>query len=115
MEEYAYPSFTDTMIYWSYGLFFVAALGAVLFPIFTLASDIKKAKSTIIGVVALAVIIGLAYVLASGDIPTFHNFEKFNITQSISKNVGTGLFAAYLLGGIAIIGILFSGISKSFK
>ncbi len=114
-KEYAYPSFTDTMIYWSYGLFFIATLGAVLFPIFALATDIKKAKSTIIGIGALFVIIGLAYVLASDAIPTFHNYEKFNITESISKNVGTGLFATYLLGGIAIIGILFSGVSKSIK
>ena len=114
-KEYAYPGFTDNIIYWTYALFFLATIGAILFPIVGLATDIKKAKSTIMGVLALGVIIGLAYVLASGAIPTFHNFEKFNITETISKNVGTALFATYLLGGIAIIGILYSEVSKSFK
>ena len=114
-KEYSFPSFTDNMIYWSYGLFFVATLGALVFPIVNLASDFKKAKNTIIGILALVVIVGLAYVLASEVIPSFHGAEKFNITESISKNVGTGLFATYLLGGLAIIGILYSEISKSFK
>lgn len=114
-KEYAYPAFTDNIIYWSYGLFFIATVGALVFPIVGLASDFKKAKNTIFGILALAVIVGISYLLASDIIPTFHNFEKFNITESISKNVGTALFATYLLGGMAIIGILFSEISKSFK
>lgn len=114
-KEYSFPVFTDNMIYWAYGLFIIATLGAILFPIYTLASDFKKAKNTLIGIAALAIIVGLAFVLASDVIPTFHNFEKFNITESISKNVGTGLFATYILGGIALIGILYSEVSKSFK
>ena len=114
-KEYLYPSFTDNMMYWSYVLFIVATLGAVLFPIITLASDIKKAKSTLIGIAALAAVVGIAYVLASGALPTFHNAEKFNITESISKNVGTMLYTTYLLGAIAVIGILFTAVSKSFK
>jgi len=114
-KEYSYPSFTDSMIYWAYVLFFISALSALLFPIISLVTDIKKAKRTLIGLVALAVVVGLAYVLASGAIPSFHNFEKFNITESISKSVGTGLYTSYLLGGIAIVGILFTEISKSFK
>ena len=114
-KEYSYPSFTDNMIYWTYALFIISTLSAILFPIAALVTDIKKAKNTVIGIVGLAVIVGLAYVLASDAIPTFHNFEKFNITESISKSVGTGLFTTYLLGGIAILGILFTEISKSFK
>ncbi len=114
-KEYSYPSFTDNMIYWAYVLFIVSTLSALLFPIISLITDIKKAKRTIVGVAALAITVGLAYAFASGAIPNFHNIEKFNITESISKSVGTGLFTVYLLGGIAIIGILFTEISKSFK
>ncbi len=114
-KEYSYPSFTDNMIYWTYLLFIISTLSALLFPIISLVTDIKKAKRTFIGIAGLVVVVGLAYVLASGAIPNFHNFEKFNITESISKSVGTGLFTTYLLGGIAIVGILFTEISKSFK
>jgi len=114
-KEYSYPGFTDNMIYWAYALFIISTLSALLFPIISLVTDIKKAKNSLIGIVGLAVIVGLAYVLASGVIPTFHNFEKFNITESISKSVGTGLYTTYLLGGMAILGILYTEISKSFK
>ena len=114
-KEYLYPSFTDNMIYWSYILFMISTLAAILFPIISLVSDIKKAKNTLIGILALAVVIGIAYVLASDALPSFHNAEKFNITQSISKNIGTALYTTYLLGGIAIAGILFTAVSKSFK
>lgn len=114
-KEYAFPSFTDNIIYWTYGLFIVAALAAFLFPVASLVTDIKKAKNTLIGVLALVIVVGLAYVLASDAIPTFYNANKFNITETISKNVGTGLFSVYLLFGIAIIGILYTEISKSFN
>ena len=114
-KEYAYPSFTDNMIYWTYALFGVALITSLVFPLISMAGNIKSAKNTLIGIVALFVVIGVAYVLASGAMPTFHNAEKFNITESISKNVGTMLFTTYLLGGIAILGIVFSSFSKSFK
>jgi hypothetical protein len=114
-KEYAYPTFTDGMLYWTYALFGVATVSSILFAVFLMASDFKKAKNALIGVGALIVVVGLAYALASGAIPTFHNVEKFNITEAISKFVGTGLYTTYLLGGIAIIGILFTEFSKSFK
>ncbi len=114
-KEYAYPSFTDNMIYWTYALFGVALITSLAFPIINMATNLKSAKNTLIGVVALGVVVGLAYVLASDALPTFHNAEKFNITESISKNVGAMLFTSYLLGGIAILGILLSSFSKSFK
>lgn len=114
-KEYSYPNFTDNMMMWTYGLFIVSVASAVLFPIYTMITDFQKAKRSLLGVLALAVVVGIGYTLASSAIPTFHNVEKFNITESISKNVGTGLFVTYLLGGIAILGILYTEISKSFK
>jgi phosphoglycerol transferase MdoB-like AlkP superfamily enzyme len=114
-KEYAYPSFTDNMIYWTYALFGVALIASLVFPIITMAGNPKSAKNTLIGIVALVAVVGVAYVLASGAIPTFHNVEKFNITESISKNVGTMLYTTYLLGGLAILGILLSAVSKSIK
>ena len=114
-KEYMYPSFTDNIIYWMYALLGVSTLSALVFPILSMAGNPKSAKNTVIGLVALFVVIGLAYVLASGAIPTFHNVEKFNLTESMSRNVGTMLYTTYLLGGIAIVGIIFTSISKSFK
>jgi len=114
-KEYMYPSFTDNIIYWMYALLGVSTLSALIFPIISMAGNPKSAKNTVIGVGGLIVVVGLAYLLASGAIPTFHNVEKFNITEAMSKNVGTMLFTTYLLGAVAIIGILFTSISKSFK
>ncbi len=114
-KEYVYPTFTDGMIYWMYTLFGISTITAILFAVFLLVTDLKKAKNTLIGIVGLAVVVGVAYLLASGAIPTFHNVEKFNITESISKMIGTGLYTMYLLAGLAVVGILFTEISKSFK
>ena len=114
-KEYAYPGFTDGMLYWTYALFGTATVSSILFAVYLMATDFKKAKNALVGIAALAVVVILAYALASGAIPTFHNAEKFNITESISKMVGTGLYTMYLLAGIAVVGILFTEFSKSFK
>ncbi|MBN2669239.1 MAG: hypothetical protein JXR60_08410 [Bacteroidales bacterium] len=114
-KDYTYPSFTDNIIYWTYALFLVATVSAVLFSVYLVVSDFKKAKNALIGVGALLVVVGIAYAMASDVIPTFYNADKFNITESVSKWVGTGLFTTYLLGGIAVVGIIITEFSKSFK
>ncbi len=114
-KEYTYPVFTDGMIYWMYILFGLATVSSILFAVFLFIDNPKKAKGTLMGVGALALVVAVAYALASEAIPAFHNVDKFNITESVSKMVGTGLYTMYLLAGIAVVGILYTEISKSFK
>lgn len=100
---------------WAYFLFILCAITAVVFPIIFLATNIKKAKGAIIGVVGLLVVLGLSYVLADSTIPTFMGSEDFHISETVSKNVGVGLWAMYILGGITVLSLIFSPILKLFK
>ena len=63
------------------------------------------------GVVPLLIIFGVAYGLASDAVPA--QFE--DLTPNISKLVGTGLYATYVLGGLAVAAVVFSSISKLLK
>ena len=93
-----------------YILLAVATLAAVVFPIIQFAQNPKNAKGALIGVAALIVVVGIAYVLASDNNPS--NME---ITASGAKQVGTGLYAFYFLSAVAIISVVYSEVAKFFK
>ena len=78
------------------------------------AGNIKK---TLMTVGAFLAIIVISYVLSSGsDL----NLQPFNdkglgITEAISKNVGAGLYAFYILAVLAIGSMLVGGAKKLFN
>lgn len=93
-----------------YILFAVATLAAVVFPIIQLIQNPKNAKGALVGVGVLVVVVGISYALA-GD----NNPSNMEITASTAKNVGTGLYAFYLLAAVAIVAVVYSEVSKFFK
>jgi len=93
-----------------YILLAVATVAAVVFPIIQFAQNPKNAKGALIGVGALIVVVGIAYVLASDNNPS--NME---ITASAAKQVGTGLYAFYFLSAVAIVAVVYSEVAKLFK
>jgi hypothetical protein len=66
--------------------------------------------------VAVAVV---SYLLASDTIPQFSGVQRFindgTLTPQVAKMVDTGLYATYILIGLAILSILFSSVSRLFK
>lgn len=113
---YGFDSIEEgTMLVWTYILFAIASISAILFPIAYFIANPKKAKNALIGIGAFVVIGLLSYLLADSTIPTFIGSETFNITESLSKNIGTGLWATYLLAGLTLGAILYSEIIKYFK
>lgn len=93
-----------------YILLAVATLAAIVFPIIQFVQHPKNAKGALIGIGALVVTVAISYVLASDNNPS--NME---ITASAAKQVGTGLYAFYLLAGIAIVAVVYSEVAKFFK
>jgi len=114
-KEALYPVYTDLVMYWSYILFAISVVATLGFAIVYVIFNFSKAKNALIGIIALALISLVAYLMASGAIPHFHGVEKFNITESLSKLVGSGLYLTYLLLGLSILGVIYTEISKSFK
>ncbi|MBL4585900.1 MAG: hypothetical protein JKX84_02405 [Flavobacteriales bacterium] len=94
----------------AYILFAVALAAAIIFPVIQLARNPKNAKGALVGVVALVVVVGIAYALSSGDNPS-----KIEISTETAKQVDTGLFAFYILGGIAVASLVYSEVARVFK
>ena len=103
----------DFMLNWTYGLFVVAAITAIVFPIIILAQDPKKAKGALVSLVGLLIVLGIGYVLATDAVP--FSYEKYGVDAITSKLVGMGIIATYTLMIVSTIGIFFFGIMNAFK
>jgi NADH:ubiquinone oxidoreductase subunit 6 (subunit J) len=105
----------DNILYVTYVvLFIVIALILIYVVKGIFAGNIKKTLMTV--GLFLAVIL-ISYLISSGtdlDLKQF-NDKGLGITEGVSKNVGAGLYAFYLLSVIAIGATLLSTIKKIFN
>jgi Zn-dependent protease with chaperone function len=112
-------TWVNANLYWSYILFFISIGSALILETIYIASDKKAAKSAMTAVLFLGAVIGLSYLLSDSSIPKFYGVEKFiedgSLTTNVSKWIGTGLIATYILSALSIIGIVWSSISRIFK
>lgn len=99
----------------SYIFFGIAAVSSVLFPIIYLVLNPKKAKSSLVGVVAIGLVFLISYLLADSTIPKFIGSDAFNISESLAKMVDTSIISLYILATITIVAIIYSEVSKMFK
>ena len=102
------------LIFWCYILLAIATISAIVFPIMTMAKNPQKAKNALIGIVGLIVILGIGYLMASGEEIVDAN-GKLLADESASKRSEAGLIAFYILGIGAIGVIIYSEVSKIFK
>ncbi|MCW8898868.1 MAG: hypothetical protein OQJ96_02800 [Flavobacteriales bacterium] len=102
------------LINWCYILLGIATLTAIVFPIMTMAQNPKNAKNALVGIIGLAVVFALGYVMA-GDEEVFDASAKLLADKSTSQLSEAGLNAFYILGLGAIGVIIFSEVSKIFK
>lgn len=101
----------------TYILVGVAVLGAILSSVLGIVRNPGGLKQAAIGIGAFVVVFGIAYVMASDAVPqtSLSAEEMEEITGSVSRNVGTGLYAFYILFLAAVAAIVYSEISKLFK
>ncbi len=120
------PQFTDALLYWVYAL---TALAVVLVLVFALVSFFKKLKDSpknaikgLLGVVLLAVLFVVAYVLAS-DAPIYVNGKPLAdsdgnaIAGSMYILTDVLIYVQYTLLAACVLATLFGmlNISKSIK
>jgi uncharacterized membrane protein len=110
----AHPVHTNTILIWGAILAGVAAVLALIFPLFQMVTHPRKAKGSLIGILVLVVFILIAYSFAS-SVPLDFTKPNENNVPMILKRVGTGLITMYILLGIGVLSIIFTEISKSFK
>jgi len=105
----------DTYMYLSYAILFLTIAFVLLFVIKGFFSG--NIKKTLMSVGAFLAVILISYILSSGtdlDLTPF-NDKGLGITEAISKNVGAGLIAFYILAFLAIASMIFSGFKKISK
>lgn len=90
----------------------------LLFAIGYTAMNIKQSIPVLIGIVAFGVVLLIAYSMSSSEViePWISaDPDAINPTESDSKFAGFGLNAVYILGSIAILGIIAGEIVRIFK
>jgi len=104
---------------WMYILLFFAVILLVLFAVYQIVTEWQSAKGGLLYSGAFAVMVVIAYLLASGEIPTFFGVEKFiadgTITPVKLKIIDTALFSTYFMFGLAIIALIYSSVTRYFK
>lgn len=113
-DAVATTSLIDNFITTSVIAFAIAAILAIVFPIIFIGQNPKNAMK-VLAVLAGFVIIGFICYSIAGN--SFNNIrlEELKTTATISRIVGAGLYFTYLTGGLAIVAVIFSGISGLFK
>ncbi len=100
-------------IYITYIMVGFAALAAIGFGIKKIISNTENTKKTLYTIFGLIIVLLISYFTASEEI--LKSFEKYEISNSISKNVGMGLITFYILIFSAIVAVLYAEVSKLFS
>jgi hypothetical protein len=111
----AYDTENDGLIstFVTYGkwMVIIGFILAVLSFGMSLAINPSSIKGVIIGLVAIGVIFGLSYVLADATVlPSYKNID-----ESTSKLVSTGLNSFYIIGLLAVLSVVYSGVARILK
>ena len=111
--NYEEPLITNTILMWTYVLSGIAIVATLLFSVLNMVKDPKSAKTALIGIGSLIIIMVVGWLSASSDILV--NPDLFDITGPISKLIGGGLIGMYILGAIAFLGIIYTEVIRVFK
>lgn len=99
------------MLNWGYVVLISAVGLALLSFVFSISINPASLRSVLIGLVIVVVIGGLAYLLADGS--DFANYKDTD--ESTSKLVSTGLNSFYIVGLLALLSVVYSGVARLFK
>lgn len=100
----------NTYLYWTYILFFVALALLVIFQLIQIFSSKRGIINFVLLLIGIAVLVGLSFVLAKGGPVN----TSVAYTESVSKFSDAALILTYILGGAAIVALLWSVIKNAF-
>jgi len=107
-------SVLDGYFYVAYVAFGLSLVLAIVFPIIQMASNPKGAVRSLIGF-GLAVVLWFVASAFSANEFSAEQLESMKITADTSVMVGTGLIYTYFIFGLAILSIIYAGVSSLFK
>lgn len=107
-------SVLDNFIILGYVAIGLTAFFAVLFPVIFMIQNPKNSLKLLGTLVVLAIIGIICYSVARNTLGV-EQLEKLKTTAEVSKLVGASLYFTYIVGGLAILSIIFSSVSSFFK
>ena len=113
------PAQTDALIYLMYGLFglaVIATLAAFLFQFGTALKDNPgKALKSLIGVIILAVVVIVAWVMGSGEPLNIPGYDGSDNVPFWLKITDMFLYTIYILLAATVLSMIFSSIKKKLS
>lgn len=104
----------NTGIIIAYVLIVLGVVLAVVFPLVNAITQPKTLLKTSLGVVGVAVIFGIAFLLSDGALTP--KFIQYGVeTENLSQAIGGAIKMVYLLMGLAAVGIVYTEFSKALK
>ena len=100
--------FVDIGLYSGYALIIICTVLAIVLPLLNAVGNPKSLIKPVVGLVLLVVVVLLGWAMADNAV-----IEK--ASASVSQWVGGFLIAMYILIFAALIGIVYSEVSKAFK
>lgn len=113
-DELVGSAVVDNFAYLSYVALGLTALLAIIFPVIFVVQNPRNALKIIISLAVLALIGFVCYSIATSTF-SLERLEQLKTTAEIEKMVGASLFFTYIVGGLAILSVMYSGISSLFK
>jgi hypothetical protein len=103
----------DAGLYASYALLALAVGAAIVLPLLNILQSPGQIKKGLFALVGMVVLFVISYALSGSEISADQAAK--GISEGTVKFVGAGLTMFYLVAGIAVVGLIYSEISKAFK
>ena len=102
----------NAMIYTTYIYFGVCILLTLVSAVVNSIVKPETLKGSLIGIGSMAVVLLIGYGMASGEVLSYYPEDT---TETAVKLSGGGLYALYILSGLAVLSIIFSNVWKIVK
>lgn len=104
----------DLMLYWAYALLGLTVAAVILLPLINVIKNPAGAMRSLVGLVIVAIVLGVSYALAS-DTPIPKSAGGFFENSTELKLSDMGLYATYFAMGATILIVIGGEIKNIFK
>ncbi len=109
------PVVTQSFLTWAYILLFATIGITLIFTVINVIINPKGIKKGLVSLLVGVVVIVIAYLMADDTVLNLPHFTGKGNDPATLKYVGTGLYSAYILVGLAFLAIIWSSVSRLFK